>query len=77
MQRIAAFGYTTPTGTERIRYDAAGNITKKTAPEQYDKETDDGPGYCYDYDCVNRLVQITDPQGQVVRRYVTTCAEIS
>ena len=57
-------------GTERIFYDANGNIIKKIQPEQYDRETDSGAGYCYDYDSENRLVQITDPEGTVTKRYV-------
>ena len=57
-------------GTERIFYDANGNIIKKIQPEQYDRETDSGAGYCYDYDSENRLLQITDPEGTVTKRYV-------
>ena len=51
-------------------HDANGKIIKKIQPEQYDEKTDDGAGYAYDYDCVNRLVQVTAPDGVVVRRYV-------
>ena len=55
---------------ERIKYDAKGNIIKKIRPEQYDKKTNGGPKYTYEYDCVNRRVQITDPERNVVQRYV-------
>ena len=30
---------------ERTKYDANGNVIKRIAPEQYDKELDDGAGY--------------------------------
>ncbi len=30
---------------------------------------DDGAGWCYEYDEVNRLVQVTDPSGVVQKRY--------
>ena len=55
---------------ERIFYDANGNIVKKVQPTDYDPAADDGPGYAYEYDEVNRLVQITAPNGVVEKRYV-------
>src|SRR5699024_5389901 len=36
----------------------------------YDAKRDDGVGYTYEYDEVNRLVQITAPDGTVEKRYV-------
>lgn len=55
---------------ERIFYDPMGNILKKVQPMDYDAKRDDGPGYTYEYDEVNRLVQITAPDGTVEKRYV-------
>ena len=39
-------------------------------PEQYDAETDDGPGYTYEYDGANNLVQITAPDGVAEKRFI-------
>lgn len=42
-------------GIRRLKYDAMGNLVKVIEPEQYDAETDDGPGYVYRYDAAGRL----------------------
>ncbi|EHS56355.1 YD repeat-containing protein, partial [Paenibacillus sp. Aloe-11] len=57
-------------GIARMKYDAAGNISKMILPEHYDPIVDDGPGTKYVYDVMNRLVQITDAEGHVSRRFV-------
>lgn len=51
-------------------YDVLCNVIKTICSEWYDSETDHGAGYAYEYDCVNRLVQVTAPDGVVARRYV-------
>ena len=57
-------------GILREFYDAEGNLLKRVLPEQYDAEQDDGLGYAYEYDCRNRLVQVTNPYGKIVHRYI-------
>ena len=56
-------------GTERRWYDATGNLIKVCRPEQYDSTCDEGQGYTYEYDSMNRLVQVTAPDGTVRKRY--------
>ncbi len=51
--------------TERCFYDGNGNLIKKVRPENYAAETDDGIGVTYVYDSMNRLVQVTDEDGQI------------
>ena len=43
---------------------------KVIEPEQYDPQTDDGPGYTYRYDAAGRLEEIVNPDGAVEKRYV-------
>lgn len=50
---------------ERCFYDGNGNLIKKVRPENYHPEIDDGLGSIYEYDCMNRLIRITDEDGQV------------
>nr|WP_317356407.1 hypothetical protein [uncultured Tyzzerella sp.] len=57
-------------GIEGIKYNANGNIIKIIAPEQYDEKLDDGAGYTYEYDCMNRLIKVTDPRYNVIKKYV-------
>ncbi|MHB0879520.1 RHS repeat-associated core domain-containing protein [Paenibacillus sp. SEL1] len=57
-------------GIARMKYDANGNMIKMILPEHYDPIMDDGPGTEYVYDVMNRLVQITDAEGHVSRRFV-------
>ncbi|WP_339278457.1 RHS repeat-associated core domain-containing protein [Paenibacillus sp. FSL W8-0426] len=57
-------------GIQRFKYDAAGNLVKSIRPGQYDPATDDGPGTEYAYDAMDRLVQITNAEGYIERRYV-------
>ena len=47
-----------------------GNLVKVIEPEQYDAETDDGPGYVYRYDAAGRLEEIVSPDEVVEKRYV-------
>ncbi|WP_370762745.1 RHS repeat-associated core domain-containing protein [Megamonas funiformis] len=57
-------------GIERRFYDKNGNLIKKILPEDYNEETDDGIGYCYEYDAENRLTKITAPNGTVEKAYI-------
>ncbi|MCC3378817.1 RHS repeat-associated core domain-containing protein [Paenibacillus farraposensis] len=57
-------------GIARMKYDAVGNLSKMISPEHYDPMIDDGPGTEYVYDAMNRLIQITDAEGHVSRRFV-------
>ena len=54
---------------ERCFYDGNGNLIKKVRPENYSREKDDGPGITYTYDCMNRLTQVRDEDGQVRSTY--------
>ena len=47
-----------------------GNLIKKILPEDYNEKTDDGIGYCYEYDAENRLTKITAPNGTVEKVYI-------
>ncbi|MFT4143588.1 MAG: S8 family serine peptidase [Mobilitalea sp.] len=44
----------------RMEYDAKGNMIKSINPEQYDESLDDGQGYTYAYDTMDRLILKTD-----------------
>ncbi len=57
-------------GEERRWYDAQGNLLKISRPHQYDATSDTGEGYAYTYDVMNRLIQVTGPDGKVKKRYV-------
>ncbi|MCX7749287.1 MAG: DUF6531 domain-containing protein, partial [Clostridia bacterium] len=60
-----------PTGhMGRTKYDVMGNIIKTIAPGKYNPKDDDGPGMEYSYDPLNRLTEIKDAEGKVVREYV-------
>ncbi|MDE6622461.1 MAG: sugar-binding protein, partial [Lachnospiraceae bacterium] len=54
---------------ERCFYDGNGNLVKKVRPENYNTETDDGPGSTYTYDSMNRLTQVTDEDGRIQGTY--------
>ena len=54
---------------ERRFYDGNGNLVKKVRPENYCKDTDDGPGITYAYDSMNRLTQARDEEGQMQSTY--------
>jgi len=54
----------------RIKYDAEGNIIKIISWKDYNKDLDDGPGMEYTYDEMNRLTQIIDPEGNVIKKYI-------
>lgn len=56
-------------GTERRFYDADGNMTKQVLPEAYDASIDDGEGFCYAYDHDSRLIQIQNPNGDMLHCY--------
>lgn len=61
---------TTPDGgTTCYKYDRNGNLIQVIQPEQYRKELDDGEGICYTYDEVNRLKQVIQPDGTVIKQY--------
>lgn len=63
--------------TTRLFYDVSGNLIKRVLPENYDPETDDGPGTSYLYDSMNRLLQVTNAAGVVVERNLyNTAGEI-
>lgn len=57
-------------GVLREVFDANANLTKRILPQQYDANTDDGAGYTYEYDCCNRLTQVTNSLGTVEHRYI-------
>ncbi len=52
----------------RLYYDESGNIIKHVTPENYDIEKDDGKGTSYNYDSMNRLVQVTNALGVIVQK---------
>lgn len=53
----------------RYKHDKNGNIIKIIRPEQYNEETDDGEGISYTYDAVNRLKEVIDTGGTVIRSF--------
>lgn len=55
---------------ERCLYDGNGNLVKKVRPENYNAETDDGPGSTYTYDSMNRLTQVTVEDGRIQGTYL-------
>ena len=57
-------------GILREKYDACNNLIKRILPENYNAQTDDGAGYTYQYDELNRLVKITNMEGAVEHKYV-------
>ncbi|MEZ3508184.1 MAG: RHS repeat protein, partial [Lachnospiraceae bacterium] len=50
----------------RLFYDRNDRITKAVRPQQYDAAQDDGAGFCYTYDCRDRVTRITGPDGSVL-----------
>ncbi len=52
----------------RLYYDENGNIIKHITPENYNKENDDGKGTIYSYDSLNRLTEIKNALGIVVKK---------
>ena len=42
-------------GNRRSFYDSNGNVIRHISPEYYNVETDNGLGYSYVYDAMNRL----------------------
>jgi len=54
----------------RTKYDPQGNIIKTISWKDYDKDLDDGPGMEYTYDEMNRLTQIIDPEGNVIKIHI-------
>ncbi len=52
----------------RLYYDESGNIIKHVTPENYDIEKDDGKGTSYNYDSMNRLVEVTNALGVIVQK---------
>ena len=44
-------------------------MIKQVLPEAYNAETDNGEGFCYTYNRDNRLVQIQNPDGNVLHTY--------
>ncbi len=56
-------------GCERYFYDGNSNIIKRVPPGCYDEEADDGAGYVYVYDSMDRLTSITNPMGEQEAEY--------
>ena len=57
---------TDPAGNiTRMKYDSLGNLIKLIKPQQYNNATDDGSGYTYTYDAMDRLLHQIDPLGDV------------
>ncbi len=56
-------------GCERYFYDGNSNIIKRVPPGCYDEEADDGAGYIYVYDSMDRLTSITNPMGEQEAEY--------
>lgn len=63
--------------TTLYKYDQMFNLKKVILPNNIEKgigtsdeERDDGAGYVYEYDCMNRLVQVTDPRHNILRKYI-------
>lgn len=59
--------------TIRLFYDGNDRITKVVRPEQYNAVQDNGQGICYTYDCRDRAVRITGPDGAVLREQTYDC----
>ena len=57
-------------GVTRYKHDKNGNIVKIIRPEQYNAETDDGEGISYTYDAADRLKEVIDTNGTVIRSFV-------
>ena len=57
-------------GVLREKYDSCNNLCKRILPEQYDAVRDDGAGYTYRYDNMNRLVEVINAENIVEHRYV-------
>ena len=59
--------------TTRVFYDGNDRITKVERPRQYDAGQDNGQGICYVYDCRDRAVRITGPDGAVLQERTYDC----
>ncbi len=59
--------------TTRLFYDGNDRIIKVVSPLQYDAGQDNGQGICYSYDCRDRAVRITAPDGSVIREQTYDC----
>ena len=57
-------------GVLREKYDSCNNLCKRILPGQYDAVRDDGAGYTYRYDNMNRLVEVINAENIVEHRYV-------
>ncbi len=55
-------------GITRLFYDEAGNIIKHVTPENYNVQEDSGKGTSYNYDSMNRLIQVTNALGVIVQK---------
>jgi YD repeat-containing protein len=51
----------------RLFYDRNDRIAKAVRPQQYDAAQDDGAGFCYAYDCRDRVTRITGLKGTVLQ----------
>lgn len=57
----------------KMTYDAEGNMIKKTvSPEQYNEITNDGQGYTYSYDKMDKLIKQADPLGNIFKMQYDT-----
>lgn len=52
----------------RLYYDENGNIIKYISPQNYDLQKDDGKGIIYSYDSLNRLTEIRNALGTIVKK---------
>ena len=54
----------------RVFYDEVGNRIKSVLPENYNTAQDDGQGTTYTFDPMNRLVTVTNAQGEVIQKNI-------
>ena len=62
------FGYNNLDYVVKIK-DANENVVKHISPEYYSAETDDGLGYSYTYDSLNRLKEVINEEGKVEKTF--------